>query len=81
MKVAWKVPFSNVSGYQIQYALNYKFTDKLKSVRVNDPKATSTKITGLSDGTTYFVRIRAFYTVNNKTYYSSWSDSYNAWIP
>ena len=80
MKVAWKAPFSNVSGYQIQYALNYKFTDKLKSVRVNDPKATSTKITGLSDGTTYFVRIRAFYTVNNKTYYSSWSDSYTASI-
>ena len=76
MKVAWNKPFGNVSGYQIQYTMDGNFKKGLKSVRINDPDATTANITGLLSSTTYFARIRSFYTVNGKTYYSHWSSGH-----
>lgn len=65
----WKV---NMSGFQIQYAQNKKFTKKRKSKTVG--KWTSRKtITKLKKGKTYYVRVRAYKKSSGKKIYGSWS--------
>ena len=65
----WKV---NVSGFQIQYAWNKKFTKKKKSKMVG--KWTSKKtITKLKKGKTYYVRVRAYKKSSGKKIYGKWS--------
>ena len=65
----WKV---NMSGFQIQYAQNKKFTKKKKSKMVG--KWTSQKtITKLKKGKTYYVRVRAYKKSSSKKVYGKWS--------
>lgn len=65
----WKV---NMSGFQIQYALNQKFTKKKKSKMVG--KWTSQKtITKLKKGKTYYLRVRAYKKSSGKKIYGKWS--------
>lgn len=65
----WKV---NVSGFQIQYAQNKKFTKKKKSKMVG--KWTSQKtITKLKKGKTYYVRVRTYKKSSGKRIYGKWS--------
>ena len=78
IKLAWKRPIGNVSGYQIQYTDDRLFKEKIKTVRIKSPETTSVRITGLKECNTYYIRVRTFYTVNNKTYYSHWSNT--AWF-
>lgn len=62
---------AQTTGYEIQYSTNKKFTNaKTKTV-----KNTTTKfaITKLSSKKTYYVRVRTYKTVGDKTYYSAWS--------
>lgn len=72
----WRKQTSQVSGYQIQYstAANFK---KAKNVTVGNNKTVSKKISGLTAGQTYFVRIRTYKNVkaNGKTkkLYSAWT--------
>lgn len=63
---------SSISGYQIEYAANSKFK-KAKRVTVSSKKATSKKIAKLKKGKKYYVRVRAYKTVNGKKLYGSWS--------
>lgn len=63
---------SSISGYQVEYATNSKFK-KAKRVTVSSKKATSKKITKLKKRKKYYVRVRAYKTVNGKKYYGSWS--------
>ncbi len=63
---------TNVSGFQIQYAQNKKFTKKKKSELVG--KRTSQKtITKLKKGKTYYVRVRAYKKSSGKKIYGKWS--------
>ena len=67
----WKAN-KTVTGYQIQYATNNKFTGAgLKTVK----GASKLKLTvsSLKGGTKYFVRIRTYKTIGGKNYYSTWS--------
>lgn len=65
----WKV---NMSGFQIQYAQNAKFTKKKKSKMVG--KWTSQKtITKLKKGKIYYVRVRAYKESSGKKIYGKWS--------
>lgn len=65
----WKV---NMSGFQIQYALNQKFTKKKKSKMVG--KWTSQKtITKLKKGKTYYLRVRVYKKSSGKKIYGKWS--------
>lgn len=65
----WKK--ASCTGYQIQYSTNKNFKNA-KSVSVG-VKKTSAKITKLTSNKKYYVRIRTYKIVGDKTAYSSWS--------
>ena len=66
---SWKM---NVSGYQIQYALNKKFTNKKKSKWAGKWKSAKT-ISKLKKGKKYYVRVRAYRNKSGKKLYGKWS--------
>ena len=72
MQIKWKKQ-SSVTGYQIQYATNKKFTKGKKTVTVSGKNTTSKKISKLKKKKTYYVRIRTYKKVSGKKYYSGWS--------
>ena len=65
----WK---SNVSGFQIQYAQNKKFTKK-KKTKNTGKYAQDKTIRGLKKGKNYYVRIRAYKKASSKKVYGKWS--------
>ena len=66
------------SGYQIQYALNKKFTKGKKSVTTTGkPDGTTVKKVikkGIKGKKTYYVRVRSYVKYKGTKYYSDWSD-------
>ena len=72
VSVEWK-KVSGVSGYEIQLATDKKFKKNKKTVTVKKQKATKTTVKKLKAKKKYYVRIRAYKTVNGKKVYSSWS--------
>ena len=56
-KQSEKMAATRITGYEIQYSTNKKFTS-VKKATVKGYGATSKKITGLKAKTTYYVRIR-----------------------
>ena len=74
--VKWKKAkkSESVSGYQIQYAQNKKFTKSKKTVNVS--RGSSLKIIrGLKKKKTYYVRVRAYAASGNSKLYGAWSKS------
>lgn len=75
-KVYWKKQSSQVTGYQIQYATNSKFS-KAKTKTVNKNSYTSKNVSKLSAKKRYYVRVRTYKTVKingkNTNIYSKWS--------
>lgn len=72
LKVTWKKD-KTVSGYQVQYSTSKKFyKTKSKAVLVSK-KNTSKTISNLKSGKKYYVRVRAYKTVDGKRVYGSWS--------
>ena len=63
---------TQVTGYEIQYATNKKFT-KAKTATVKSYKTTKVTLKKLTAKKTYYVRVRTYKTVNGKKYYSGWS--------
>lgn len=71
---------AEVSGYQIVCAADKKFTKKVKKVtvsasaltKISDGSLTKT-VTGLKKGKTYYVKVRAYKTVNGKKIYGMYS--------
>lgn len=72
LKVYVSKKSKGVSGYEIQYATNKKFTSA-KTKRLTSASSTSVTIKGLNAKKTYFVRVRTYKTVSGKKYYSAWS--------
>lgn len=74
--LAWIKQTKQTTGYQIQYATKSNFKNA-KTVWVKQVKTTRKEITGLSDNTKYYVRIRTYKTVKvngkSKNIYSAWS--------
>ena len=70
--VKWK-KVSVATGYEVQYALNKKFTKSRKTVKINKMATISKKVTKLKAKKKYYVRVRAYKTVKGKKYYSAWS--------
>ena len=60
------------SGYQIKYADNSSMTGA-KSVMLNGSDNLSKVITGLKNGQTYYVKVQSYQTINDTTYWSTWS--------
>ncbi|MGN0437421.1 MAG: glycoside hydrolase family 9 protein [Lachnospiraceae bacterium] len=71
MTVKW-TKNSYASGYEIQYSLSgdFRYGDSLK---ITGNTVTSKKVTGLTKGKTYYVRVRSIKVVNGVTYYSKFS--------
>ncbi len=69
IKITIKKPTSKITGYQVQYATNSKFSrGKIKSTR-----QTTITIKQLKAKKTYYVRVRTYRKGSGTTYYSSWS--------
>ena len=68
MQVSWKKD-TTVTGYEIVYATNSKFTKGKKTVRVKSYKTYKTVIKKLKTKKTYYVKIRAYKKAGKKTYY------------
>ncbi len=64
---------TQTTGYQIQIATDSGFTKGIKSYTVTSNSTVSKKITKLTGGKKYYVRIRTYKTVSGTKYYSSWS--------
>lgn len=74
-KKAFTVNWSkkSVTGYEIQYALNSKFTKSKKTVKVTKASTVSKKISKLKAKKKYYVRVRCYISKYGMTYYSGWS--------
>lgn len=68
-----------VTGYQIQYSLNSKFT-KRNTVNVKNYKTLKTTVKNLKSGKNYYVRIRTYKKINKVNYNSAWSKTYKVKI-
>ncbi len=64
---------ASASGYQIICATDKNFKKNVKKVTVSSSSATSKTITGLKKGKTYYVKVRAYKTVNGKKIYGLYS--------
>lgn len=73
IKVTWKKTAGGVTGYQVQIALNKKFTKARKTYVVKKAASVSKTIKGLRSKKVYYTRVRAYKTVASKNYYGAWS--------
>ena len=71
-KASWKA-VKNIGGYQIQYSTDKSFKKGNKTVTVKGYKSNSKTVKSLKAKKKYYVRIRAYKTINGKKQYSSWS--------
>jgi hypothetical protein len=70
-QVKWK-KVKKASGYLVQYWRTDK-KNKIRQKGVGKQKTTSLKLTKLTKGKVYRVRIRSYKTVSGKKIYSPWS--------
>lgn len=70
LTVKWKK--LNCTGYQIQYSTSSKFTNS-KTLTITKNSTTSKTVSKLKGKKKYYVRVRAYKTVNGTRYYGSWS--------
>lgn len=71
IQVKWK-KVSSAGGYQIRYSKSNKFSSP-KTIKIESGAKTSCRISKLSRGKKYFVKVRAYKVVNGTTYYGKWS--------
>lgn len=70
LTVAWK-KVSGATGYQVQYGLKKSFSGA-KKLTLKKAATVMTVLKKLKANKTYYVRIRAYKTVDGKNYYSGW---------
>lgn len=70
-KVTWKA-VSGAEGYQIQYSKKSNFKSA-KTLTVKSASKTTTTIKKLTAKKKYYVRVRAYKTIDGKKVYTSWS--------
>ncbi|MBQ3303650.1 MAG: fibronectin type III domain-containing protein, partial [Clostridia bacterium] len=76
LTVTWKKGVVN-TWYEIQYSLKKNFAGA-KTIAIKKAATVKTVLKNLTTGKTYYVRIRAYKTVNGKKYYSAWSKAKSA---
>lgn len=72
LKVTWKKN-SYATGYQIYYSTDKSFSENTKSVKLSKAATVSKTITSLKSKKTYYVKVRAYKTVDETDIYGSWS--------
>lgn len=68
----WLKRTTQVTGYQIQYSTNSKFSSP-KTINITKNSSTSRTVSKLRSKKKYYIRIRTYKTVGKTKYYSSWS--------
>lgn len=68
----WKKQTKKTDGYQLQYSKKSDFK-KAETITFSKNTTVSKKVTGLTGGRTYYVRVRTYKTVNGKKICSKWS--------
>ena len=76
LTVTWKKGVVN-TWYEIQYSLKKNFAGA-KTIAIKKAATVKTVLKKLTTGKTYYVRIRAYKTVNGKKYFSAWSKAKSA---
>ncbi|MBQ8964508.1 MAG: fibronectin type III domain-containing protein [Clostridia bacterium] len=76
LTVTWKKGVVN-TWYEIQYSLKKNFAGA-KTIAIKKAATVKTVLKNLTTGKTYYVRIRAYKTVNGKKYFSAWSKAKSA---
>lgn len=76
--LVWE-PNSEASGYEIQYSVNSDMTEA-KTIYMSGADSTSKAIAGLVHGQTYYIRVKAYATVDGKTTSSGWSGKKSVYI-
>ena len=73
IKVVWDKPSGGVSGTQIVWAKDKAFKKKVAEKVLTGNKSTSYTGKNFTKGNTYYVRMRAYKTINGKKIYGAWS--------
>ncbi len=72
--ITWKKDVS-VTGYEVQYSTDKSFKSGVKTITVSKNSTTSTAVSGLVKGKTYYVRMRTYKSGSGSKVYSDWSAS------
>ena len=72
LKATWKKHSTQTTGFQIRYSTSSTFKT-YKTVTVSGKSAVSKTVSKLRKGKKYYVKVRAYKTVNGTRYYGSWS--------
>ena len=72
MNLEWK-KVKGATGYQVQYTKDKNFKKNVTTKKIKKNSTTTTKISKLSSGKKYYVRVRSYVIVNEKKYYSGWT--------
>ena len=72
-KQSSKVNGARITGYQVQYATNKKFTKGKKTITVKGYSKTSVKIKKAKKIKKYYVKVRTYQVINGERTYSAWS--------
>ena len=79
LTVKWASHKTQTTGFQVRYATTKSFkSGTYKTVTVNSKSATYKTLTKLKAGKKYYVKVRAYKTVDGKKIYSSWSKAKSA---
>lgn len=71
--VKWNKALYNCSGYQVMWSTTKNFSSNYLTVNVSGQNTLSTTLKTSQSGKRYYVRVRAYKTVNGKKTYCSWS--------
>lgn len=69
-----------VSGYEIVYATNSKFSKNKKKKIVNKAATSKVTLNGLKAGQMYYVKVRPFVLINDKKIYGAYGYSDYTWV-
>lgn len=70
----------SVSGYEIVYDTNPKFTKNKKTKVVNKASTSKITISGLKGGQVYYVKIRAYVLISGQKIYSEYGYTDSTWL-
>lgn len=71
IQVKWEK--QNCGGYEIAFSRNNNFSTVANRVTVTSSSNISKTVSGFTSGKTYYIKIRAYKTVNGQKYYSAYS--------
>ena len=71
LKVTWKKN-DKATGYQVRYSTSKSF-DSYKTSKITSKNTLTKTLKDLKKNKTYYVKVRAYKTVNGTNYYSAWS--------